>query len=62
MAMSYLPLVIIEELLFIIDIPVFIISAAISFIVYGDVEKTPDWYIPGRLSTVIDCWYKDFIK
>lgn len=58
----YLPLFIIEALLLIIGIPVFIISGAISFVIYGDVEKTPDWCIPGRLSIVIDCWYKDLLK
>ena len=58
----YLPLFIIEILLFIIGIPVFIISAVISFIIYGDVEKTSDWYIPGRLSVVIDYWYRGLLK
>ena len=58
----YLPLFVIEILLLIIGIPVFIISIVISFIIYGDVEKTPDWYIPGKLSVVIDCWYKGLIE
>lgn len=56
-----LPVRIIEIIIFLLQVPLFIISAIITFIMCGDVERTPDWCVPGRLAKLLDNWYADLI-
>ena len=57
---GYLFIFILELGLFVIGIPVFIIGAIITYIKTLDIENTPDWLVPGVLSSKIDYWYKTF--
>jgi hypothetical protein len=48
--------------IFIIGIPMFIIASFIWYVKTGDVENTPDIFIPGKLILAIDYFYKDLQK
>ena len=56
-----IPLFIIEFLLFAISIPLFIIAGTVYFIKTGDVENTPDIFIPGYMATKLYYTYQDLL-
>ena len=56
-----IPVRVIEIIIFLLQIPLFVIAAIITFIICGDVEKTSDWFVPGRLVVLLDDWYRDLI-
>lgn len=58
----YIPVLIIEMVIFIIGIPVYIISCFIWYVKTGDIENTPDIFVPGKLILTIDEFYKDLQK
>ena len=57
----YFPIFIIELILFVIGILLFSIGCIIYFIKCGDIEETPDWMVPGKLSVLLDYWYKGLL-
>lgn len=56
-----IPVRVIEIIIFLLQIPLFFIAAAITFVMCGDVEKTLDWCIPGKLALLLDHWYRGLI-
>ena len=58
----YIPILIIEMVIFVIGIPVYIMAGFIWYVKTGDVENTPDIFIPGKLVLTIDYFYKDLQK
>lgn len=57
----YLPILIIELILFIIGIPLLFACCILYFIKCGDVEEAPDWCVPGKLSVMLHYWYRGFL-
>ena len=58
----YMPILALEILIFTIGIPILIVSLIVCYIVTGDVDSIPDVCVPGKLSVMLDEWYKDFEK
>ena len=58
----YIPVLIIEFVICTIGIPVYIMAGFIWYVKTGDVENTPDKFIPGNLVSAIDYFYKDLQK
>lgn len=58
----YVPIFITEILLFAVSIPLFIIGSIIYFIKTGDIENTPDIFVPFKMSIMLDYWYKDLLE
>lgn len=56
-----IPSFIVEFLLFTISIPLFIIAGMAYFIKTGDVENTPDIFIPGYIAVKLYYTYQDLL-
>lgn len=58
----YVPLFIVALVSFIMNIILFFVVVLVYFIKEGDVEKAPDWCIPGKLAEKVINWYNGLLK
>lgn len=58
----YMPIFVLELILFGLGIPFFIFVCAFYYVKTGDVENTPDIFIPLRLVVWLDDKYKELQK
>ena len=58
----YIPIFIFEMAMFTLSIPVFFIACAVYYIKTGNIEETPDGFLPWEAVVKIDYWYKGLQK